>query len=96
MELGSDERIVSHIQHEFTVLPTRSTPMCGKISAWLSIVGSNEGKSSSRVWKLPFETVKRIGDTQRTQVHFISSKGRHLDFEFDAVQKDLISEFLDY
>lgn len=47
-------------------------------------------------WKLPFQTVKRIGDSQRTQVRFISSKGRHLDFEFDTEQKDLISEFLDY
>ena len=47
-------------------------------------------------WKLPFETVKRIGYSQRTQVRFISSKGRNLDFEFDTEQKDLISEFLDY
>ncbi len=52
--------------------------------------------SEAIAWKLPFETVKRIGDSQRTQVRFISSKERHLDFEFDTEQKDLISEFLDY
>ena len=47
-------------------------------------------------WNLPVEVVKKIGESQRTQIRFLSDKGKHLDFEFDTEQKGLITKFIAY